>query len=78
MSDQTKSFIRSLLKMLGLYLVQRGLTDSNHANAIIDAAMDILGGSSIVWGFAWSWWHHKNNPTVPPAPPAGTVSSNLQ
>ena len=52
MNEQALSFIRTALKIGGAIAIEKGYTDSAHAEMII-------GGILALAGVVWSAWHHK-------------------
>lgn len=52
MSDQTKSDIRTALKVIGTLLVSRGYTNSETVEALCGLALALIG-------WAWSRSHHN-------------------
>lgn len=51
--DQLLSILRSLLKLVGTWLLARGYADSS-------AVEGILGAAPVLAGVVWSWFHHKD------------------
>lgn len=67
--DQLASLMRSLLKILGAYLVTKGMTNAAGIVNGEDCAGVLIGFA----GLLWSHWEHS--PDVPTAPPPTTPSS---
>ncbi len=52
MTDQIASAIRSVLKIVGTYLVTKGIADSETVETAI-------GGAVAVVGIVWSYFNHR-------------------